>query len=92
MLKGTLFSAIILSIGVSAYSADNVGSCYFIDKIPEMGPVRDQGNMGWCYANVAADLLGYHYDNKLQFLSAPYRWLLFIITFGQTLHFIRVEL
>lgn len=35
-------------------------SCEDVNYASEMGPVRDQGNMGWCYANASADLLGYY--------------------------------
>lgn len=30
-----------------------------------MGPVRDQGNIGWCYAHATADIIGYAFDRQL---------------------------
>lgn len=38
--------------------ARNAATCTFKDLSVTMGPVRDQGDVGWCYANTAADLLG----------------------------------
>lgn len=35
------------------------------DLSAEFGPVRNQGNIGWCYANVAADLMTYQYKKEL---------------------------
>jgi hypothetical protein len=39
--------------------------CQKVGLMAKFGPVRSQGNMGWCYANAAADLLSYHYRVEL---------------------------
>lgn len=63
-------------------AASNPSSCFFVDKTAQMGPVRDQGSMGWCYANTTADLIGYHFNIQLTepvsaiqiALAYNYRW------------------
>lgn len=39
--------------------------CDAKDLSADFGPVRDQGNIGWCYANVAADMMTYQYKSEL---------------------------
>tara|TARA_B110001454_G_scaffold219198_1_gene251555 strand:+ start:130936 stop:132024 length:1089 start_codon:yes stop_codon:yes gene_type:complete len=39
--------------------------CTTVDISPQLGAVRNQGNIGWCYANVAADLLTFRHKNEL---------------------------
>lgn len=53
--------------------------CTMVDVSKPLGPVRDQGNIGWCYANVAADLLTFRYQKELggQQASAGYVALIF---------------
>lgn len=59
--------------------AVNKAECTTVDLRPEFGPARSQGNIGWCYANVAADLLTYYYkkDLKGQRVSSGYTALTF---------------
>ena len=40
-------------------------SCTTIDVSQKLGPLRNQGNIGWCYANVAADLLTFRFHEDL---------------------------
>lgn len=35
------------------------------DLSADFGPVRDQGNIGWCYANAAADMMTFQYKKEL---------------------------
>lgn len=35
------------------------------DMSADFGPLRNQGNIGWCYANVAADMMTYQYKSEL---------------------------
>lgn len=35
------------------------------DLSEDFGPIRNQGNIGWCYANVAADMMTYQYKKEL---------------------------
>lgn len=60
---------LILASSVFAVAAD-MGpvkrACSTIDLRKFVGPVRNQGNMGWCYANAAADLLGFHFRSELR--------------------------
>ena len=37
-----------------------------MDVSARLGSLRDQGNIGWCYANVAADLMTFRYHSQLQ--------------------------
>ncbi len=41
-------------------------SCRTVDLRAEFGPPRSQGNVGWCYANTAADLISHHYRKELK--------------------------
>ncbi len=38
--------------------------CSTEDMSAELGEVRSQGNIGWCYANTAADLISYKYRKQ----------------------------
>lgn len=71
MLFGGLQTLILSSAG-----AEN---CSQVDLSNEMGPIRSQGDIGWCYANAAADLLSHRYRQDLrgQQVSALYTALLF---------------
>ncbi len=40
-------------------------NCSEFDLMHEFGPTRSQGNMGWCYANASADLLGFEFREQL---------------------------
>lgn len=59
---------ILLSLlGVqSAFAEFNKG----VDLRQWMGPIRNQSNKGWCYANVASDLLSYHFMDPQKGQSA----------------------
>jgi hypothetical protein len=41
-------------------------NCLNVDVSGPLGNVRNQGNIGWCYANVAADLLTFRFQKQLQ--------------------------
>lgn len=73
----TLF--LIELIGLLNFSTALAENCSPVDLASEMGPIRNQGDIGWCYANAAADLLSYRYRKELngQSVSALYTALLF---------------
>ncbi len=56
-------------------------SCTFKDVSAPLGKLRTQGNIGWCYANVAADLLTFRYQKELQGQQASAGYV--AITFNQ---------
>ena len=65
----------------SAHAANgNKALCTNVDLRSEMGPIRDQGDKGWCYANAAADLLSFKHRNELhgQQVSAAYTALTYL--------------
>lgn len=71
MMKDVRFKAYILilvltfaNISWGEYNIDEA-SCTTKDMTSVFGPIRFQGNIGWCYANVAADLITYKYKNYL---------------------------
>lgn len=68
-MKLMRFSALVLSIlltvKVAFGSSTQESECSPIDLRAKVGPIRDQGNIGWCYANAAADLLSYEYKDQL---------------------------
>lgn len=51
---------LIVLLFLSTAAAHDPGSCYYINQMAQMGAPRDQGNIGSCYANASADLIGYH--------------------------------
>lgn len=60
----------------SAFAQFSMG----VDLREWMGPVRNQSNKGWCYANAASDLLSYHFlaPQKGQSASAVFTALSYI--------------
>lgn len=55
--------------------------CTTVDLSKQLGAVRNQGNIGWCYANVAADLLTFRYQSELHGEQASAGYV--AITFNQ---------
>lgn len=49
-------------------------NCSNVDISEELGDVRDQGDVGWCFANAASDILSYAYRKELggKKISAAY--------------------
>lgn len=69
---GALLLLLLISIeGFAEVSArisyrQSKRSCTVVDLKPALGPNRDQGDLGWCYANTAADLLTFEYAQELK--------------------------
>lgn len=61
-------TTIILSWPTSTSAAIDKAACPHVDLSQKLGPPRNQGNTSWCYAYVAADLIG-----SAQGLTAPLR-------------------
>ncbi len=59
--------------------ATSEAECTKVDLRPAVGPARNQGNIGWCYANVTADLLTFRYRKELgtKRVSAGYTALIY---------------
>ncbi len=54
----------------SSFAIDQM-SCTDVDLRDQLGPVRDQGDIGWCYANASADILtGFFKTKALGYMSA----------------------
>lgn len=67
ILKGL----IVLSLSLTLLSASiTYADCSNEDMSAELGPVRSQGNIGWCYANTAADLISYKYRKQWNGIQA----------------------
>lgn len=54
-----------MTLSAAAFGADE-RHCTSVDMREALGPNRDQGNMGWCYANTTADLLSYRFRDELR--------------------------
>lgn len=50
---------------VAADQTLDEGLCTTEDVSQPLGPLRNQGNIGWCYANVAADLMTFRFQDQL---------------------------
>lgn len=61
----SVFSVLFVSFSYAGQTLD-ARSCTPIDVSAPLGNPRYQGNIGWCYANVAADLLTFRYQKELQ--------------------------
>ena len=62
LLQFLVLGIVQLAILSSAGAED----CSSVDLAPQMGPVRNQGDVGWCYANAASDLLSFRYRTELK--------------------------
>ncbi len=49
----------------SSYRATPQKECTTVGLSAPLGPNRSQGDIGWCYANTAADLITYHFQDEL---------------------------
>lgn len=77
MRKSALALIIVCTLG-HFLTAARAEDCSEVDLSSELGPVRNQHDKGWCYANVSADLVGYRFRKELkgQQLSGAYLALL----------------
>lgn len=60
---------LILSIylSLSGYANETtMEGCTFKNLNDRLGPIRDQSDMGWCFANTAADLLTYAHRSEIE--------------------------
>lgn len=65
MSKNNIFQALIFTItifGVNAFAFD----CSTKEFNLNLGQVRNQSNVGWCFANTAADLLTYSHKKEIK--------------------------
>ncbi len=69
LLRGKLSFIVALVAFLAHFSwADQTldkNKCTSIDVSQRLGELRNQGNIGWCYANVAADLLTFRFNDEL---------------------------
>lgn len=63
-----LFYLIIsICLSLSGYAnGTTMEGCAFKNLNDRLGPIRDQSDMGWCFANTAADLLTYAHRNEIE--------------------------
>ena len=71
MFSRLITYALLLAICFAQKSFADAASCSDINLINEIGPVRDQGNTGTCYAFTAAELLGHHYRREFPLGFSP---------------------
>ena len=57
-------SLFLLSV-TSSFASTKKETCSSVDLQASLGPVRDQGDVGFCAANMAADLLSYRFRDVL---------------------------
>jgi Tfp pilus assembly protein PilZ len=56
-LLGSLILGVFALGTIAQAKISTPESCGYVNLSEQLGPVRDQGDIGWCYANSAADLL-----------------------------------
>lgn len=66
-----LISSLLFSQGALAQES----ACGDKDISAELGDVRTQGNMGWCFANTAADLLSFKFKKQWNNFQASAIWI-----------------
>ncbi|MFN8845363.1 MAG: hypothetical protein ACK5V3_03090 [Bdellovibrionales bacterium] len=64
-MKSALLICLLLSFSTLILWAQSP-DCQTVDLRADFGPPRSQGNVGWCYANTAADLISHHYRKELK--------------------------
>lgn len=80
--------ALILTLLLSFHAAHALDqySCTTIDDINDkMGPVRHQGDMGWCYAHVAADMLTAKFKTYPGYTSASQLAMIYNFSYEENL-------
>ncbi len=80
-IMSALFFSILLSYFAQA-DADSSG-CGYADASAELGDVRSQGNMGWCYANTAADLISFRFRKEWNYKQASANFIAFGYNYKQ---------
>ena len=66
ILKRYWLLLISILLTCSAFGQTSEVNCQKVGLKDKFGPVRSQGNMGWCFANAAADILSFHFREELQ--------------------------
>lgn len=70
------FSLLILCLALAIPQLSLAGAerlekdCTPVNLLSALGPQREQGDIGWCYANTAADLMTYKFRSELRGQSA----------------------
>jgi hypothetical protein len=57
---------LLLLFSFNVFAASTEGECSYQENSEKLGEVRNQGQIGWCYANAAADLLTFRYHKELK--------------------------
>ncbi len=80
-----LASVVFLSILLCSFAQAAIDStgCSDSDASSELGDVRSQGNMGWCYANTAADLISYRFRKDWGYKQASANFIAFGYNYKQ---------
>jgi hypothetical protein len=73
---------LLITFSLATRAADIV-SCSDKDFSQELGEVRKQGNIGWCYANAAADLISYKFRKQWNGFQASAIWIAFGYNYKQ---------
>lgn len=64
IIRTLLILPLVFILATASAQAQNVSGCSNEDMSAELGEVRSQGNIGWCYANTVADLLSFKFRKQ----------------------------
>jgi predicted metal-dependent HD superfamily phosphohydrolase len=80
---------VLVAMASIAQAKTSKEQCTPVEGLQEkLGPIRDQSDVGWCYANTAADMLTAYYDtSKMGYMSVLQLAIIYNLSWETSLNF-----